>query len=118
MARRSKEDAGERYTSFVGVHLTPSQHAVLEQHAALAGLSVSAFARLVLLSDLKAPAPAIYDPQAVRDATTEVSRVGNNVNQLAKHAHQTGALPEARELRAIGADVKAAMVALIKVMAA
>jgi Bacterial mobilisation protein (MobC) len=118
MARRSKEDAGERYTDGLRLQLTPSERAVLEQRAQTAGLTLSAFARFVLLSDLKAPAPAAYDPQAVRNATAEVSRVGNNVNQMAKHAHQTGALPEARELRAIGTDVKAAMVALIKVMAA
>jgi Bacterial mobilisation protein (MobC) len=109
MARRSKEDAGERHTGFVGVHLTPSQHAELERRAALAGLSMSAFARFVLLSDLKAPAPPTRDPQALRALTVEIIRVGVNVNQMAKMANETRAVPHERHLLEVAAQIKATL---------
>ena len=99
MARRSKADAGERRTSFLGVQLTPTERAILEQRAQTTGLSLSEFARIVLLSDLKAPAPSARDPQAIRALAVEITRVGNNVNQLAKIANETRALPHERRTR-------------------
>ena len=57
MARRSKEDASERRTEGLRLQLTPTERAILEQRAQTAGLLLSEFARVVLLSDLKAPAP-------------------------------------------------------------
>ena len=109
MARRSKEDGGERYTAFLGVHLTPSQYALVEQRAQTAGLSVSEFARIVLLSDLKAPAPPARDPQALRELAAQISHVGNNVNQLAKIANETRAVPHERHLREVAAVIKATL---------
>ncbi len=109
MARRSKEDAGERRTSFLGLHLTPSERAVLEQRAQTTGLSLSEFARIVLLSDLKAPAPSARDPQAIRALAVEITRVGNNVNQLAKIANETRALPHERQLREVATLIKATL---------
>ena len=109
MARRSKEDAGERRTSFLGVHLTPTERAILEQRAQTTGLSLSEFARIVLLSDLKAPAPSARDPQAIRALAVEITRVGNNVNQLAKIANETRALPHERQLREVATLIKATL---------
>lgn len=109
MARRSKEDGGERHTAFVGVHLTPSQHAELERRAALAGRSVSEFARIVLLSDLKSPAPAARDPAALRTLAVEITRVGTNVNQMAKIANETRSLPHERQLREVASLIKATL---------
>ena len=109
MARRSKADAGERRTSFLGVQLTPTERAVLEQRAQTTGLSLSEFARIVLLSDLKAPAPSARDPQAIRALAVEITRVGNNVNQLAKIANETRALPHERQLREVATLIKATL---------
>ena len=109
MARRSKADAGERRTSFLGVQLTPTERAILEQRAATTGLSLSEFARIVLLSDLKAPAPSARDPQAIRALAVEITRVGNNVNQLAKIANETRALPHERQLREVATLIKATL---------
>ena len=64
----------------------------LEFRAASVGMTLSEFARIVLLSDLKAPAPSARDPQAIRALAVEITRVGNNVNQLAKIANETRAV--------------------------
>lgn len=114
MARRQKEDASERLTEFFGFQLTPSQKAELERRAKATGTSPSEFARIVLLSDLKAPAPSTRDPAAIRALTVEISRVGNNVNQLAHIANERRAVPEERTLKEVAARIVAA---LDKVMA-
>ena len=63
----------------------------------------------MLLSDLKAPAPSARDPQAIRALAVEITRVGNNVNQLAKIANETRALPHERQLREVATLIKATL---------
>ena len=109
MARRSKEDASERRTAGLRLQLTPSERATLEQRAQTTGLTLSEFARVVLLSDLKAPAPSARDPQAIRALAVEITRVGVNVNQMAKIANETRALPHERHLREVAAEIKATL---------
>ena len=109
MARRHKQDVAERRTDFLGVQLTPTEKAELVARAAATGLSLSDFARIVLLSDLKKPAPSARDPQAIRALAVEISRVGNNINQLAHIANETRALPRETELRVVSAQIVAAL---------
>jgi hypothetical protein len=114
MARRSKEDATERLTEFFGFQVTPAQKAELERRALATGRTPSDFARIVLLSDLKAPAPSARDPAVIRALTVEISRVGNNVNQLAHIANERHAAPQEKTLQEIARRIIAA---LDKVMA-
>ena len=114
MARREKADAGERLTAIATVHLTPSEYAELKIRADKLGLSRSAFARLIVLSDEKAPAPNARDPATIRALAVEISRVGNNVNQLAHVANERRAFPLEKQLKDVSSRIIAA---LDKVMA-
>ena len=114
MARYRADDSGERRTAFLGIHLTPSERGELERRAAATGRTLSDFARIVLLSDLKAPAPSARDPRAIRELTVEITRVGTNQNQLTKLAHQLHAVPQEAEYRQVADRIVAA---LDKVMA-
>jgi hypothetical protein len=93
MARRTKADAGERRTAGLRVQLTPSERVELNARAAAVGRGLSEFARLVLLSDAKKPAPSPRAPQAIRALSAEIRRLGNNYNQIAKRANERKALP-------------------------
>lgn len=109
MARRQKKDTGERLTAYFGFQVTPAQKAELERRAKATGYSPSEFARIVLLSDLKAPAPSARDPAAIRALAVEISRVGNNINQLAHVANERRALPLESQLRDISERLIAAL---------
>lgn len=93
MARRRAEDSAERLTAFFGFNLTPAQKRELLKRAESAGLSPAQFARIVLLSDLKRPAPTQRDPAAIRELAFQLSKIGTNLNQLARIANETKALP-------------------------
>lgn len=93
MARRKKQDEAERFTEFYGFQCTPSWKAELERRAQANGRSPSEFGRLVLLSDEKAPAPTARDPAAIRELRAEIRRLGNNYNQIARHANERKNLP-------------------------
>ncbi len=114
MARRKRQDEAERLTEFFGFQVTPTQKAELEKRAATTGLTPSEFARIVLLSDLKAPAPSARDPATLRALAVEISRIGNNVNQLAHVANERGVLPTEKQLKEVASRI---MAALDKVMA-
>ena len=109
MARLRKEDAGERRTEHVGFYLTPSERRELTARAASSAYSLSDFCRIVLLSDLKAPAPSQRDPRALRALAVEISRVGNNLNQLSHHANAHNALPAERLLAEATARIIASL---------
>ena len=70
MARRREQDETEQHTEFFGFQVTPSHRAEFEKRA---GYSPSVSARIVLLSDLKAPAPHARDPAAMRALRVEIS---------------------------------------------
>ena len=109
MARLRKDDTGERRTAFVGFYVTPAEQAELVERAASVGRSLSDFARIVLLSDLKRPAPNARDPRSIKALAAEIARVGNNLNQLARIANERRAVPPERELRDVAELVKSAI---------
>jgi hypothetical protein len=119
MARRSKEDATERLTAFVGFQVTPAEKAELERRAKATGRLPSDFYRIVLLSDLKAPVPAGIDPAAIRELITAINHVGNNHNQIAKHANERKALPPELDaaLLAVSREIMAALEKVIALKA-
>lgn len=114
MARRRKDDAAERRTAFLGVQLTPSEKAELVRRAELVSRNVSDYARIVLLSEHKAPAPSTRDSGAIRQLAVAITRVGTNINQLAHVANAINEIPSERVLREVSAQI---VEALEKVMA-
>ena len=109
MARYRADDSGERRISGLRVQLTPTERAELERRAKAAGCILSEFARIVLLSDLKAPAPSARDPEAIRALAFQLSKIGTNLNQLAHVANERRALVRERELREVVGEVAAAI---------
>jgi hypothetical protein len=111
MARYEQSYEGERRTVHLGVQLTPSERRELETAAEKAGARLSPYVRELCLSRL--PVVGIVagtrrNPDA-KALMGELAAVGNNLNQLSRHANTSGAMPEARELRDVLDMVKAAM---------
>ena len=100
MARYRDTDASERRTAKVTVQLAPSERKQLETAAAREGKALSDYVRqLCLRRGGKAPvvAGARRNPDAKRLAD-ELRAVGNNLNQLARVANQTGELRREGEI--------------------
>jgi hypothetical protein len=109
MARRRKQDAGERRTAALRLQLTPTERAEIDRRAAAFGRRVSDFGRTVLLSDLKAPAPPARDRASVQGVRAQIRHAGNNLNQLTHIANQRGDLPSQKLLAAAIEEVVAAL---------
>ena len=87
MGRRSEKDDTERRTMFIGFQVTPSERATLDERAAAAGLRMSDYVRAAVLGYRV----HVKNPVTER-ALSELWAIGNNLNQLAKHANTTGEL--------------------------
>jgi hypothetical protein len=109
MARIRKAKTDERRTAFVGFYVTPSERAEIDARAESVGLSLSVFARIVMLSDLKKPAPPAYDREALRTLAFQISKIGTNLNQLAHHANATGSMPDKQTLDEVTEKIIAAL---------
>jgi len=112
--RREVERRAKLRTKALHVQLTEAEKAEITARAKKTGNRPSDFARIVLLSDLKAPAPPARDPEAIRALAFQLSKIGTNQNQLAHIANESRALPQEAELRRVGDLIVAA---LEKVMA-
>jgi hypothetical protein len=87
MARRKQTDAGERQTVSLSLWIKPSEKAELDERAAAAGVKLADFARAALLGyRLNAK-----DPLREK-ALFELSAIGNNLNQIARHVNASGEL--------------------------
>ncbi|MFY7835945.1 MAG: MobC family plasmid mobilization relaxosome protein [Novosphingobium sp.] len=71
----------------INFRVSPEEFAVLAAKAAMAGVTVTEFVRLTAL-ERRMP---VHDPQA-KEALRELSRIGGNINQIAKVANTTGAI--------------------------
>ena len=113
MARRKNDDTSPRRTAHLSVRLTEGEMEELRSRAAKAlgdDPNVGEFARVILLSDLKAPAPSARDSTAVlavaravhrvgaelQRLQTELRRIGLNVNQVAHAANDLRLLAASR----------------------
>ena len=111
MARLRATYAGERRTAHFGFQLTPSERADLERRAEAQGMLLAEFVRACCLlnhgsGDIPYSRPRMHDATALLG---ELGRVGNNLNQLARHANSTGCLPEAALLRDAITELKATL---------
>jgi hypothetical protein len=100
MARYRATDASERRTAKVTVQLAPTERQRLETAAAREGKALSDYVRqLCLRRGGRTPVVAgtRRNPEA-KALADELRAIGNNINQLARVANQTGELRREGEL--------------------
>ena len=101
MARPQKHP-NDRASAAFRIRLTSDERTLLDEKAA-AGVTLSQLIRSAVLG-YRLPSPPI-----VREAMSELARVGVNLNQLTRLAHTTGDMPALAELRAIRGVLEAAV---------
>ncbi len=98
--RAQKKVAGRR-TKFIGAFVTEAEKETVATRSIAYGMKQSDFIRTVLLSGLKEPPPPRTDPAAVRALAFELSKVGTNLNQLARVANEAAKLGGDKDARAL-----------------
>jgi hypothetical protein len=116
MPRYERNYAGEKRTEFLGLQLTPSERAELEDAAEGQGApTLSAYARELLFRRSAAVVAATRRNPEARALLRELNAIGNNLNQLARHANSTGELGPER-LAEVDQAFRAIQVAAARVL--
>jgi hypothetical protein len=114
VARYKHAYVGEHRTTAIGVKLTPAERQELEAAAAARGEGLSEYIR-ELCFRRSAPADGGVSRNAdARALAHEISRVGNNLNQLARIANTNKATPHLYELKMLTGLVKVALQRVIE----
>lgn len=82
---RPRKDTDARRDDRLNLRLTPAERISVEANAAFYGLPPAEYARRCVL-DKRMPASQ-SERQAVAARATALLRIGNNLNQLTRHAH-------------------------------
>ena len=82
--KRRNAPKGEGTSPKFGVRLPPATRAILTQRAKAAGLSKGALIRALIEG---APLVSGADQAAAQETNAQLARIGNNLNQLARHAN-------------------------------
>jgi hypothetical protein len=109
VARHKQAYAGEHRTRAIGVKLTPAERAKLEAAAAARGEGLSEYIRELCFRRSPPTVGGVSRNPDARALAHELSRIGNNLNQLAKVANTKGATPHFYELKMVTGMVKAAI---------
>ena len=96
-------------TSGLRIQLTSGERAEIDKRAKAHNVRVSDYAREVLLSPEKAPLPPPRDKEGIRKLAFELSKIGTNLNQLAKYANERHALPRQIDFDGMSARIVAAL---------
>lgn len=84
-------------TTTTTLRLTPAERAALDAAASAAGLGPCSYARREVMRsvgrDVSVRRKSDGTAQALGHALGDLGRVGNNVNQMARHAHEGGRVP-------------------------
>ena len=88
----------ERRTHRIGVNVNEAERAIIEAKAEAAGLSVGIYLR-------QAGVGARLSSRVNDRVYHQLSRLGVNVNQMARVANATGRLPELEKLQALLAQI-------------
>ena len=104
--------------NLIAVRCTTDDHALIDQQASRAGLSVSAYLRHLALGT---PGPrAVRRPPIERAELARllghVGKIGSNVNQLAKRVNMTRNLPSWSELASMQKDIADMRAAIMKAL--
>lgn len=116
MARYAKSDVGERRTASLCLQLTPSERAELEKGATDAGTHLSEYVRELCFrrsGDAPVVAGTKRNPDA-RALARELTAIGNNLNQLARVANSTKAMPHLHQLALATGFLKTALTRVIE----
>lgn len=100
MARPRKETPPKK-EHFIGIRLTDDLFEVLSANAEKAGLSLSAFIRLLIAGKIiKAQPPIFHDDTALVSELAKLNKLGSNLNQIARYFNEGGLMtnPLAQEL--------------------
>ena len=90
MARPKKEKALS-HTHHVNLRLTDTQYEVISESAKLSGLTLSEYIRRQLRKGkVIAKYEIVADVPELKKLITEFGRIGNNLNQIAKHFNTGG----------------------------
>jgi Bacterial mobilisation protein (MobC) len=110
VARHRRGYAGERRSAHFSFQLTPTEHDHLERLAEASGMLKSELVRsyLPLGRPGNEPEWRRRNPDTVA-LVGELNRIGNNVNQLAHRANETGRLGDAAMLAEVMSELKAAL---------
>ncbi len=101
--KRAEKRRGKYARQFLSVRMTDAEKERIKRRAVSYGMKVSDFVRAVVLSDLKEPPPSRTDPAAMRALAWELSKVGTNLNQLAKRANEAAKIGGEKELAVLKA---------------
>lgn len=102
MGRPRKAKGEGRTERLAGLRLTPAERAYADELAARTGCDLSELQRRSLL---RLPIPPPRDGGELAAFIVALDRVGNNLNQIARHQHTTGAV--AADALDVLAEVKA-----------
>ena len=86
----------------VSIYVTDAEYDVIRSSAALARVSMSDYCRAAATG---VPLPTRFNRRALH----ALARIGNNLNQLTRHANTTGRIALEAELRATAKAVRAAI---------
>jgi len=92
MARPTKSPDEKRTERLPYARLTVSERVMVEAMANAAGLSVSDFARRAVLGQRIAP-PTTRKGGIPVGLLSDLARIGNNLNQIARRANASGNMP-------------------------
>jgi hypothetical protein len=95
MARSTKLEPRDQQ---LNISLTANEFERIKQRAEIAGMRAVHFARMIVLDESRkrAPTPNVEN-SATRLLYMQLTRLGNNLNQLVRHLHRHGG-PMPREL--------------------
>jgi hypothetical protein len=114
MARYKQTYRGERLTSSFQAKCTPSERKKLDAAAGAHGMSLSDYARRVVLRrPVEPPADRMRRNPEVAELYEQVRALGVNMNQLAHHAHATGEIRDIPELRELCEEIRTVFARII-----
>jgi Mobilization protein NikA len=115
MARYRATFDGERRSAGLTVQFTPTERQLLAERAAKAGAAMGEYVRELCLRPGRG-APVVAGTQrnpTAKALADELRAIGNNLNQLARVANQTGELRREGELSMTIDQLKATMARVI-----
>ena len=92
--------AAAKRSARITVYLTEEELSALRRRAEGAGLRLAVYCRQALLG-------VRLSSRVNKTALRQLSRIGNNLNQLAYHANATGRLGEWHDLRSVLDEIRA-----------
>lgn len=110
MPSHSRSSRRRRRVHFQSLRLTAGERAVVRARAHAAGLTVSAFLRRAALGKRVRSRSG----QVRRDAVYQLSKIGNNLNQLARAANTAGQVRAMERLEAVLEELREALEELVE----